>query len=60
MNLKLGMTLEHSNVWENTTVMSIVVSISKTQKAQNIFFGKKLEVFEKFFLPENVAQCQKM
>ena len=31
----------------NTTGTSQVGAISKAQKAQNIFFGKKLEIFEK-------------
>ena len=29
-------------------------------KKRKTFFGKKLEIFEKKFLPENVAQCRKM
>ena len=45
----------------NKTGTSKVGAISKAQKAQNIFFfGKKLEIFEKFFLSENVAQCRKI
>ena len=44
----------------NKTGTSQVGAISKAQKAQNIFFGKKLEIFEKKFLSENVAQCRKM
>ena len=43
----------------NKTGTSKVGAISKAQKAQNIFFGKKLEIFEKFFLSKNVAQCRK-
>ena len=31
----------------NKTGTSQVGAISKAQKAQNIFFGKKLEIFEK-------------
>ena len=44
----------------NKTGTSQVGAISKAQKAQNIFFGKKLEIFEKKILSENVAQCRKM
>ena len=44
----------------NKTRTSKVGAISKAQKAQNIFFGKKLEIFENIFLSENVAQCRKM
>ena len=44
----------------NKTGTSQVGAISKAQKAQNIFFGKKLEIFEKKILSENVAQCPKM
>ena len=41
---------------QNKTGTSQVGAISKAQKAQNIFFGKKLEIFEKKnFLSENVA-----
>ena len=43
----------------NKTGTSKVGAISKAQKAQNIFFGKKLEIFENFFLSKNVAQCRK-
>ena len=43
----------------NKTGTSKVGAISKAQKAQNIFFGKKLEIFEIFFLSKNVAQCRK-
>ena len=50
-------TLERNT---NKTGTSQVGAISKAQKAQNIFFGKKFEIFEKFFLSENVAQCRKM
>ena len=50
---------KHSSV-ENKTGTSQVGAISKAQKTQNIFFGKKLEIFEKFLLSENVAQCRKM
>ena len=39
----------------NKTRTSKVGVISKAQKAQNIFFGKKLEIFENFYLSENVA-----
>ena len=38
----------------NKTGTSKVGAISKAQKAQNIFFGKKLEIFENFFLSKNV------
>ena len=45
----------------NKTGTSQVGAISKAQKAQNIFFGKKLEIFEKKFsfgkcrtVPKNV------
>ena len=48
------------SVKRNKTGTSQVGAISKAQKAQNIFFGKKLEIFEKKILSENVAQCQKM
>ena len=48
--------LDHNN----KTGTSQVGAISKAQKAQNIFCGKKLEIFEKKFLSENVAQCRKM
>ena len=44
----------------NKTGTSQVGAISKAQKAQNIFIGKKLEIFEKIFLSENVAQCREM
>ena len=44
----------------NKTGTSQVGAISKAQKAQNIFFGKKLEIFKKKILSENVAQCRKM
>ena len=44
---------------KNKTGTSKVGAISKAQKAQNIFL-RKLEIFEIFFLSENVAQCQKM
>ena len=44
----------------NKTRTPQVGAISKAQKAQNIFFGKKLEIFEKKILSENVAQCRKM
>ena len=44
----------------NKTGTSQVGAISKAQKAQKIFFGKKLEIFEKKILSENVAQCRKM
>ena len=44
----------------NKTGTSQVGAISKAQKAQNIFLEKKLEIFEKFFLSEIVAQCRKM
>ena len=44
----------------NKTGTSQVGAISKAQKAQNIFFGEKLEIFEKIFLSEKVAQCRKM
>ena len=44
----------------NKTRTSKVGAISKTQKAQNIFFGKKLEIFENYSLSENVAQCRKI
>ena len=40
--------------------MSKVGAISNAQKAQKIFFWKKLEIFENFFLSENVAQSRKM
>ena len=33
----------------NKTGTSKVGAISKAQKAQKIFFGKKIEIFEKFF-----------
>ena len=39
----------------NKTGTSQVGAISKAQKAQNFFFGKKLEIFEKKILSENVA-----
>ena len=41
----------------NKTGTSQVGAISKAQKAQNIFSGKKLEIFKKKILSENVAQC---
>ena len=44
----------------NKTGTSQVGAISKAQKAQNIFLGKKLEIFEKKILSEKVAQCRKM
>ena len=44
----------------NKTRTSKVGAISKAQKAQNIFFGKKLEFSENFSRSENVAQCRKM
>ena len=40
---------------QNKTGTSKVGAISKAQNAQNIFFGKKLDIFEKNFLSENVA-----
>ena len=40
---------------QNKTGTSKVGAISKAQKAQNIFFGKKIELFEKMFLSKNVA-----
>ena len=46
--------LIHYNV-QNKTGTSQVGAISKAQKAQIIFFGKKLEIFEKNFHSENVA-----
>ena len=53
-----------SQIWqnlENKTGTSKVGAISKAQKAQNIFFGKKLEIFEFFFgkcrtVPKNVKE----
>ena len=45
---------------KNKTGTSQVGAISKAQKAQNIFLEKKLEIFEKKILSENVAQCRKM
>ena len=44
----------------NKTRTPQVGAISKAQKAQNIFFGKKLEIFGKKKFSENVAQCRKM
>ena len=44
----------------NKTGASQVGATSKAQKAQNIFFGKNFEYFEKKILSENVAQCRKM
>ena len=48
---------------KNKTGTSQVGAISKAQKAQNIFFGKKLEIFEKYFsfgkcrtVPKNVKE----
>ena len=62
--LVFGRNLAHnfgtSRVMYNKTRTPQVGAISKAQKAQNIFFGKKLEIFEKKILPENVAQCRKM
>ena len=55
----LDMNLERSKN-RNKTGTSQVGAISKAQKAQNIFFGEKLEIFEKKFLSENVAQYRKM
>ena len=43
----------------NKTRTSKVGAISKAQKGKT-FFGKKLEIFEKVSLSENVAQCRKM
>ena len=31
----------------------------RLKKRKTFFFGKKLEIFEKFFLSKNVAQCRK-
>ena len=55
-------TKEGGTLWcnPNKTRTPQVGAISKAQKAQNIFFGKKLEIFEKKILSENVAQCRKM
>ena len=39
----------------NKTGTSKVGAISKAQKAQKIFFGKKIEIFEKIFLSKKVA-----
>ena len=44
----------------NKTGTSQVGAISKAQKAQNIFLEKKLEIFDKKILSQNVAQCRKM
>ena len=44
----------------NKTRTSKVGAISKAQKAQNIFFAKKLVIFESFSLSVNVAHCRKM
>ena len=32
----------------------------RLKKRKTFFFGKKLEIFEKKILSENVAQCRKM
>ena len=48
-----------SKVIKNKTRTSKVGAISKARKAQNIFFGKKLEIFENFSLSKIVAQCRK-
>ena len=40
---------------KNKTRTSKVGAISKAQKAQNIFFGKKLEIFEKKITFKKVA-----
>ena len=48
---------------ENKTGTSQVGAISKPQKAQNIFFGKKLEIFEKkmFFrkMSHSAEKCKR-
>ena len=43
----------------NKTRTSKVGAISKAQKAQNIFFGKKLAIFEKFFLSKKSHSAEK-
>ena len=43
----------------NKTGTSQVGAISKAQKAQNIFFGKKLEIFEKNFFREMSHSAEK-
>ena len=48
---------DHNN---NKTGTSQVGAISKAQKAKTFVFGKKLEIFEKKILSENVAECRKM
>ena len=42
---------------DNKTGRSQVGAISKAQKAQNIFFGKKLEIFEKNF---SFGKCRRV
>ena len=48
---------------QNKTGTSQVGAISKAQKAQNIFFGKKLEIFEKkiFFrkMAHSAEKCKR-
>ena len=43
----------------NKTRTSKVGAISKAQKAQNNFFGKKLEIFEKIFLSQKSHSAEK-
>ena len=43
----------------NKTGTSQVGAISKAQKAQNIFFGKKLEIFEKKFFRKMSHSAEK-
>ena len=46
-------------VKRNKTGTSQVGAISKAQKAQNIFFGKKLEIFEKKFFRKMSHSAEK-
>ena len=43
----------------NKTGTSQVGAISKAQKAQNIFFGKKLEIFKKKFFRKMSHSAEK-
>ena len=58
--VKLRCNFDQGYLLLNKTGTSQVGAISKAQKAQNIFLEKKLEIFKKKFLSENVAQCRKM
>ena len=43
----------------NKTGTSKVGAVSKAQKAQKIFFGKKIEIFEKFFFQKKSHSAEK-